>query len=469
MNFVGLFKQGYAAEKSGSDYESETPDMLLEELSPPPLQDEPDFGIELEEALEEALAVPAEASGEAVAEHRTTPHSQTRLAALSAFEDLTQGTRQDLQALGLTLAKVTSTHQLMRGFLTAIHADIHRANEMELSHSRLSSENRRLSHQLEDTLKQLSAREAANEGLESRVARLNQEAASLRDALSEARLEAGDASTAIANLEAERADLTTSLAGKSLSFEKLLRENEVMREKQTGLSMDLDAELKAHAETQNKLEELAAAHSSDTARLAELTAKIASSEKEVARIQKQHDTLHSTVLELNETIAGLGMKLEERDLRHVAAVSGFQTEIQSLHSRLQESAKAMVQKTEQIDTLTAKLNETAADNRIALERLEAVQSEHARDKKQLSAAFANFSQLNVLQQSEHVMLDIHMQEAEELRRQVGSLEATVKKLAPYETVYQPNKTRPGKRPAEQGKHEMPRSTAAAGEAAKGAA
>lgn len=467
MNFVGLFKHEHAVEKAGADHESGASDSALQELSSPPLQDEPDFGMELEEALAEALAIPAEAPEDAVAEHRITPHSQSRMAALSAFEELTQSTRQDLQALGLTLAKVTSTHQLMRGFLTGIHTDIHRANEMELSHSRLTAENRKLSHQLDEANKHLSAREASNEALENRVARLMHEAASLRGALSEARLEAGEAANSIANLEAERAELMTSLAGKSLGVEKLLRENEVMREKQVNLSMDLDNELKAHAESQRRLEELAASRSSDSARLAELLAKAASGEKELARMQKQQDALNATIGELNETILGLETELESRGNHHAAEIAGFETEIQSLNARLQENTKSAAQKAGQIETLTAELNEVRADKRIVLERLEALQAENLRDKQQLSAAFANFSQLNVLQASEHVMLDVQRHEAEELRRQVGNLEATVMKLAPYEQVYQSGKIRPGKRPPEQGKRELPKDSLPAGEAANG--
>lgn len=463
MNFVGLFRQEHVAERGDRDQENASSDPVLAELSPPPLEDEPDFDIELEDALTEALAVPADANsdggmdpaedaGEAPAEsggeHRITPHSQTRLAALSAFEDLTQSTRQDLQALGLTLAKVTSTQQLMRGFLTAIHADIHRANELELSLTRSNAENRRLSHQLEETQRQLSAREAANDQMENRIAKLTQEGSALRDALSEARLEAGDSAKAIADLEAERAELTTSLASKTLSVEKLLRENEVMREKQANLSIDLDGEIKAHADTRRRLEEMSAAHNSDAARIAELLAKVAHGEKEMARLQKQHDSLQANVDELNETVSGLETELAERATRHAAEVAEYESDIQALNSRLQESSRTIGQKSEQIDALTAKLNEEASEKKVALERLESMRAEHERDKQQLSAAFANFSQLNVLQTSEHVMLDLHKHEAEELRRQVGNLEATIKRIAPQEKALN-GKAPPAKKPAEE--------------------
>lgn len=481
MNFVGLFRQEHAVEKTDHEEDGVAQDQVLAELSPPPLQHEPDFGSELEDALAEALAVTAEASADAAEaageagettiepspEHRITPHSQTRLAALSAFEDLTQGARQDLQALGLTLAKVTSNHHLMRGFLTGIHADIQRANEMELSNARLTAESRRLSHQLDEAHRQLSAREAANDALEHRIVKLVQETASLRDALSETRLEASDSTNMIAELEAERADLTTALAGKTLSVEKLLRENEVMREKQVSLSMDLEAELKAHGESQRRIEELAAIHSSDAARLAEMAAKAAHGEKEVARLQKQNDTLNATVQELTSTIGGLESEREDRASRHAAEIAGLEGDMRSLGARLQEASKATAQKNEQIDDLTAKLNEASSDRRVALEKLETLRAEHERDKQQLSAAFANFSQLNVLQTSEHVMLDMHRQEAEDLRREISNLETTIKRLAPHEKVYQASKARPGKRPNGQGKRET--TNGSAGSTAKGAA
>jgi chromosome segregation ATPase len=426
MNFVGLFKRGDDLEKLRSNLEEDMADMLLSELSTPPLLPEMEAHDEALEMLPGVAPAPAEAElaedGRA-GERRLTQYAQSKLSALAAFEEMFQGTRQDLQLLGTTFAKVTSAHHMTRDFLSSVHAHIHHGNELELSNVHLQMESRKLARQVEETNKALLQRESAIEALEQREIKLTQENENLRMSLTGARVETADANHAIANLEAERAELMTALASKSVTAEKLLRENEVLREKHINLSMDLDSTLNKQTEAQRKYDELSAIHSRESAQSAERLAKLVSSEKEILRLQKQNDGLQSRIQEFSDSIRALEGELEEVGKRHRGEAEALKREIQSLNSKLQVSARAQDEKASEAAALKLKLNDAISEARVAAEKLEALRAEHARDRKELSTATANLSALSLQHTSEHVMLDMHKHEADELRREIAALRA----------------------------------------------
>lgn len=457
MKFGGLFKRGDDLDRQETDLENGMADTLLSELSTPPLQ--PD--IDSDHNTLELYAEPAQQDEpgqqlERISDRRLTQYAQTKLSALEAFEEMFQGTRQDLQLLGTTFAKVTSAHHMTREFLTTIYADIHHANELELSNSHLQVENRTLTRQMEDTAKALQQRASALDALEQRESKLVQEIDALRISVAAARVEASDANRAIGNLESERAELMTSLASRSVTAEKLHRENEVMREKHINLSMDLDNTLKKQTEAQRRFDELSAIYSRESAQSAERLSRLANSEKEVGRMQKQHDGLQMRLHEFNDTVRTLETELDDAARRHAAETEVLKKELHSLNSKLQIAVKEQIEKSTEAAALRLKMNDAFTEKRIAIEKLETLKAENERDKKKLSTASANFSELNLLQTSEHVMLDLQKHEADELRREVATLMATVKRLAPYERLYNAAKARqPAARDQAIGADQMP--------------
>ena len=253
-------------------------DDLLSELDLQP--DEPVLDVAEDDFAEAA---------EVEAGRRLTTHTQNRLAALASFDELYRDSQGYLREINEKLSEVTSSHHLTREFFNLVHADIQRANEMELTNAELGLQNRKKADQINELSRRLQEQEARLEILEGREAGLLQDKDTLRSALSATRLELVEATNVIARNEAELGDVIRMLSTRTVEAERRLRENEVLREKQVSLSIDLDNALKQEAESRRKLDEVVTIQSNETARYAELIATLAKSEKDVMRLQKANE------------------------------------------------------------------------------------------------------------------------------------------------------------------------------------
>ena len=83
-------------------------------------------------------------------EQRLTVHTQSRLAALNSFDKLYGDAQAHLHEIEAKLTEVTTSHHLTRQFFNILHADIHRANELELTNANLLAEQKRLTENLQD-------------------------------------------------------------------------------------------------------------------------------------------------------------------------------------------------------------------------------------------------------------------------------------------------------------------------------
>ena len=212
---------------------------------------------------------------------RLTPHSQSRLAALNSFDKLYRDAEEHLQEIEAKLTEVTTSHHLTRQFFNILNADIHRANDLELANGNLLSEQKRLTEQLQDVTRKHQEREAVIDMLHQREAALVHDKDTLRADLATAKLELVEAINTIARNDAELGDLVKTLSIRTVEAERRSRENEVLREKQVNLSIDLDKALKREAEGVRKIEELSTIHANEVARHTELLAALGKSEKEV--------------------------------------------------------------------------------------------------------------------------------------------------------------------------------------------
>jgi chromosome segregation ATPase len=476
MNFMGLIKRGDKVDKAFEELQSDMAEALdeslfdLDDLTPAKsdsASEEAPAGVseELPEERSEALseenvlrgAADLQPEGETPAEllqepaeivedipetaRRLTSHTQSRLAALNSFDELYHDAQQHLQEINAKLSEVATSHHLTREFFNILHADIHRANELELANVALAAEHRKLAEQLHDANRKRQERENAVEILHHRETSLVQEKEALRAALAAAKLEAVEASSAIARNEAELGDLVKTLSARTMEAERRLRENEVLREKHVNLSIDLDKALKREAEARRKLDETSTIHSSEAARHSELVGLMGNSEKEVLRLQKALDIAQVRQSEMMEAARTMEADREAETTRSLAEMRGLRSEIQALQSRLERSSSEHGEAASEIAKLKVQLSDAVAEKHVADERLAALVKENENDKMNLSAASANISQLSLQQASEQMQLDIHKQECEDLRAEIASLNAQIKQLLPYERLYRVTKAK----------------------------
>ncbi|RVC59510.1 hypothetical protein EN858_11060 [Mesorhizobium sp. M4B.F.Ca.ET.215.01.1.1] len=366
---------------------------------------------------------------------RLTPHTQTRLAALGALDGLFRDAQGHLEEISGKLSEIATSQHLTREFLGILHGDILRANEMELTNAGLSGEQRALSEQLVEAARKQRERDGAFEALQQREASLVQEREALRAALAAARLELVEAANAGARREAEFGDIAKQLSAKAVEANRSASESKMLREKQVSLAVDLDQSQKREAEARHKMDEVAAMHATDMARITDLAAALGRSEKEEARLQKALESAQARLQESAEATSLTEADREAELARGQAEMRGLRSEIQDLQARLERAANENGEAASEIARLKAQASDALAEKQIADEKLAVLRSESESDKMNLSAVNANLSQLSLQQASEQIELDIQKQECEDLRAEVATLNARIKELLPFERLH----------------------------------
>ncbi|TGQ68260.1 MAG: hypothetical protein E5V49_00010 [Mesorhizobium sp.] len=450
MNFKALIKRAEDVDNALQELQTDLADALdasfeAEDQPPPKSDDVPDVAEETDASPPETSAdsAGADSAGADSAGNtdssdtalRLTSHTQTRLAALSAFEGLFHDARDYLEEINSKLSEIATSHHLTREFLNILHSDILRANELELANAGLTGDQRTLSEKLHDAVRKLREREGGFEMLQQREASLIQDKEALRAALAAARLELAEAANASAKREAEFGDIAKRLTGRTVEANRRLRESKMLREKHVALSIELDKALKRESQARHRLDELSTIHASEAARLAELLDALGKSEKEGMRLQKSLEAAHAKLSEMTEAAR---MKEEDREAelaRSQTEMRGLRSEIQDLQTRLEWASNENSEAAGEIARLKTELNDTLAEKTITVERLSALADESESDKMSLSKVNANLSQLTLQQASEQIQLDVQRQECEDLKVEIASLNARIKELLPYERLH----------------------------------
>ncbi|MBZ9734152.1 hypothetical protein LB534_07400 [Mesorhizobium sp. CA18] len=434
MNFKSLIKRAEDVDKEFQELQSDLAEAfedVLKDDEQPPSEDDAVAGRELVASDENP---PAEEPSDASAS-RLTPHTQTRLAALEAVTGLFRDGQGHLQEIEAKLAEIATAHHMTREVLNVFHRDVLRSNELELANLALTAEHKTLSEQLLDAARRQRERDGAAEAWQQREASLVQDREQLRSALAAVRLELVEMGNETARRETEFGEIVKALTAKTVEVDRRSAENKLLREKQVGLSVDLEQAQKREAEARHKFDEFAATHASETAHIAELMAQIGNHEKEETRLQK---ALEAAQARLAETIEAA--RIAESDstaelARSHAEMRGLRAEIQELQSRLDKVSTDNGEATDEITRLKAQLNDAVTERQIAEKRLAVLKDESEADKKNLSEVSTNFSRLSLQQASEQIQLDIQKQECEDLRAEVEALNARIRELLPYERLH----------------------------------
>ncbi|WP_224543977.1 hypothetical protein [Mesorhizobium sp. CA16] len=434
MNFKSLIKRAEDVDKEFQELQSDLAEAfedVLKDDEQPPSEDDAVAGRELVASDENP---PAEEPSDATAS-RLTPHTQTRLAALEAVTGLFRDGQGHLQEIEAKLAEIATAHHMTREVLNVFHRDVLRSNELELANLALTAEHKTLSEQLLDAARRQRERDGAAEAWQQREASLVQDREQLRSALAAVRLELVEMGNETARRETEFGEIVKALTAKTVEVDRRGAENKLLREKQVGLSVDLEQAQKREAEARHKFDEFAATHASETAHIAELMAQIGNHEKEETRLQK---ALEAAQARLAETIEAA--RIAESDstaelARSHAEMRGLRAEIQELQSRLDKVSTDNGEATDEITRLKAQLNDAVTERQIAEKRLAVLKDESEADKKNLSEVSTNFSRLSLQQASEQIQLDIQKQECEDLRAEVEALNARIRELLPYERLH----------------------------------
>lgn len=391
------------------------------------------------EAKAETAPRAAPQNGEAA--RRLTSHTQSRLAALESFDKLYRDAQQHLQQIDEKLTEVTTSQQLTRRFFNILNADIHRANELELANVGLAAEHKKLVEQLAEMSRKQQEREGVIEGLRQRETTLVHDNETLRTHLAAARLELVEAANAAALNETKLGEALKALSARTVESDRSARENEVLREKQVTLNLELDKSMKREAEALRRIDEMSTIHARDAVLHQELSVSLGRSEKEVGRLQMALEAAQTRQAEMAEAALIAQADHESAAERSAAELRGVRSEMQSLQSRLDVAGTELGEAASEIARLKAQLSDTLAEKQVADERLASTSRELEQDRFSLSAATASLSQLTLQQETGQIQLDIQRQECEELRQEISALNARIKELLPFERLYKVTKAR----------------------------
>lgn len=388
----------------------------------------------LEPADEDQASLPM--PEQSVIEHgdRITAHAQGRLAGYSAFEEARARTQDDLNRIGEALASILAAQHMSRDFVNDVYADIHRANDLENGNAAYAAENRRLLERV-DKLERLRARyDQLVEVLKRREAKLLDDAETARETVGNLRLDVVEARNTIVRCESLYGELQTAHASRTNEAERYMRESEMLREKNVGLSVELDLAQKKQAESRRRVEELSAMHASDSARLAEIMSRLVAEEADGTRLQKLNDALEAKLIDANENTARLAAELAERDKRFQSENQALRGEIQTLNARLQGAANEQRDAVSDMTTLRSRLNDMETERHVLEKRLAALSGDL--DDERSGQAQAAAGESPDAEQAEG--------QTELMRGQIAELQATVAELKQYESLYMAAKSRKAK-------------------------
>lgn len=364
---------------------------------------------------------------------RITAHTQNRLAGYASFDEARSRTNEDLSRIGEALSNIVASHHLSREFLNDCYADIHRANELEIANATFATDNRRLTERVEKLEKLRVRYDQLIDVLKRRESKLVQDAETMRESLGALKLEVVEARNTIARTESAQGELQVALASRTSEAERYQRDSEFLREKNITLALDLDIAQKKQAETRRKLEDLSAVHASDTARIAELLARLSSEENESSRLLKLNDTLEARLVEAEENASQLSVELADREKRFQSENQALKAENQALAARMQ-SANAEQRETEsELATMRARLGDVETEKQILEKKFTALSGELENERRVGMTATSP--------QGDQAELLLHRKQTEQMRGEIEVLQETVAQLRQYESIYTAAKAR----------------------------
>lgn len=335
----------------------------------------PGFEHELEDVLEENVTeelpeawehihdlepIRDDLTSEVSAEPRHTSITQASLAALAAFEGEMRASTAGLEVLDTTLAAIGAAHETANRLLGSLRSGVLRANDFEEANAAFSSENRRLSEQLEQAKHTQSQLESAEEASKRRIELLIRDYDEVKIALGRSQIEAIEIRDALAEADNEKTTLIYELATKTTTVDRYARENELLRQKCINQQISLAAVEQRHSELEMKLNETVAIRKAETAEMATLRMRHDNTEKECRRLQKQSELSQVRFAESQERMMTLEADLEDLQNCRLATNERFRAEAEVMKAKLETAVRKSIAEADEIAALKRQLGDAVA-------------------------------------------------------------------------------------------------------------
>jgi chromosome segregation ATPase len=315
-------------------------------------------------SADECAAVASEAPEEAQ-KTKQSSNTQAALGAISAFEEQMRDAKPGFETIEFAVSNIRAAHDSFGRFLGSLRAAVLRVNELEEANAGFAADNRRLAHMLEQAKRQQSDQQTMAEATRRRIELLIMDYDEVKVGLGTAQLEAIEVNNALAEVETEKAALIYELATKSASLDRLLRENELLRQNNVNEKISYAGLEQRYAECERKLEEVSTLRKAEAVEMAELRLRVDNGEKEYRRLQKQSELAQVRLAETDERNMKLEADVEELTVRNTTMIEGFRSETEVLKAKLEISTRRNVADADEIVTLKQQLGVALASTDVA--------------------------------------------------------------------------------------------------------
>jgi myosin heavy subunit len=359
-----------------------------------------------------------------------------RLNEFSSFSNLNNDLSHQLSVVSETIAQSQRSFASMQEFVRNFENDIYRSGQIEGDRDELMAENIALKNELDKVSSRHAARVSETEMLQDRNKQLR------------AQLDARKA--AQTELEARLEKVTKELGDSRDTHDDIFSENQRLHNAYERVNTEKETLAESRSDLQDRYGKLRQTESELRGQILEYKlqneklnkvhgALVSDHEKlrnELRLTQRENSEAQNKFVLLEDEAKQLQIENETLKSRAAADSYALRNELDMQKSTLRVSERALAEANARIKDLQRDLIDTENGQRIATERLNAVQAEFEQEKKELSNANFKLSDVNLKYMSDLLSLDQQREQNKLFQHNVEVLIAENRRLAKFESLYQ---------------------------------
>jgi myosin heavy subunit len=358
-----------------------------------------------------------------------------RLNEFSSFSNLNNDLSHQLSVVSETIAQSQRSFASMQEFVRNFENDIYRSGQIEGDRDELMAENIALKNELDKVSSRHAARVSETEMLQDRNKQLR------------AQLDARKA--AQTELEARLEKVTKELGDSRDTHDDIFSENQRLHNAYERVNTEKETLAESRSDLQDRYGKLRQTESELRGQILEYKlqneklnkvhgALVSDHEKlrnELRLTQRENSEAQNKFVLLEDEAKQLQIENETLKSRAAADSYALRNELDMQKSTLRVSERALAEANARIKDLQRDLIDTENGQRIATERLNAVQAEFEQEKKELSNANFKLSDVNLKYMSDLLSLDQQREQNKLFQHNVEVLIAENRRLAKFESLY----------------------------------
>jgi myosin heavy subunit len=359
-----------------------------------------------------------------------------RLNEFNSFANLNNDLTHQLAVVSETIAQSQRSFASMQEFVRNFENDIYRSGQIEGDRDELMAENISLKNELDKVSSRHAARVSETEMLQDRNKQLRAQLDARKAAQTELEARLDKVTKELGDARDTHDDIFSENQRLHNAYERVNTEKETLAESRSDLQdrygklrqteSELRGQILEYKLQNEKLNKVHGALVSDHEKL----------RNELRLTQRENSEAQNKFVLLEDEAKQLQIENETLKSRAAADSYALRNELDMQKSTLRVSERALAEANARIKDLQRDLIDTENGQRVATERLNAVQAEFEQEKKELSNANFKLSDVNLKYMSDLLSLDQQREQNKLFQHNVEVLIAENRRLAKFESLYQ---------------------------------